>query len=950
MARNDINVRVGADITRFSSAMQNVDRGLKKTGKNVGTFGSAAKFGLAGIAIALGGVATAAVKTQAEFEAAMSKVKALTGETGAAFGQMTEKAKELGRTTPHSATAAAEGMQFLAMAGFDANQIMDSIGGTLDLASAAGIELGRSADIVSNQLSQFGLTAKDTDKVVDQLAKTTTSHNTNMEQMAEAMKFLGPTAKALKIPMSEASAVVGIMGDNGLQGSIATRALGTSLVKLAKPTKSMKEEMTRLGVEFFNAKGEFVGVAGLVEQLQGAFKGMTDKQKQAALSTLFGNEAIQEFNILLGTGSEQLREYTKEIKNSDGAANEMATTMEDNLAGDFKKLKSALEGLLLGTGAIAKGLRGVVQAGTVLVSGLADLASGTKKASSEFFEQRKEFRETTAAAKPLLDKYNDLKDKEKLTKEETQELKDVTQKLSDLYPEAITKVNEYGEALGINTGKIKDLNSEQREHLKLLNKEAIEEAKAHAERLKRSNEIAKTDIDRGFKNIVTVGSGGGISGGSTQISKVNLGESDIVDLRSKMAKNNQALAETYLELENLGAELTEQQKFVVMKFIPGYDGASEASKRLKAGVAGLNSEVDESNKKLKDSAAIIPSLRDEIVKLKEAQEKSFDEKEIKQYQVEIESLEDKLKSLTDTAEKADPMKAAFSFSGTGFEAPSNQTVDAGGGSSLSAFGEVEELKESIDILKEQQSQLIDAGDAWNDYADKIAEAEAKLAQLNSTSSDTEGITDWARKHTESVNNVATVTNGATNAVNAVSQASHDMKMGRIQAEYDAERARIEGSTMSEEDRAARMDALDKKILKKKQEVAQKRARIEKATALVSAIVNGAAAVVKALAVGPPVGIPLAIATGVVAGAQVATIASQPLPRLAEGGIVSGPSLVEVGEYQGARVNPEVIAPLDKLKTMIGGNMQLPSVIKLVADGRELRAVLVAEENGRYRLS
>lgn len=327
----------------------------------------------AGAFAAVGAGISFATRKTIEFDKQMSAVKAITNATDADMASLRETALKFGSSTEFTATQAGKGLEFLGMAGFNAKQSIEALPGVLNLASASGIELGKSADIASNILSQFRKPASETANVVDILAKTVTSSNQNMEQLADAMNYLGPTAAALKIPLSEAAAVTGVMANNGLQGSLGTRALGTSMTRLTKPTKAMKEVMSELNLEFFNEQEEFVGLIGLTKELERATEGMTDKKKASTLATLFGAEAFQEMNILLATGSKGLEEMKSKLDESTGSAQKMADTRLDNLAGDITKLESATEGLAIAFGMeLTSGLRGSTQAATDFINLLKD--------------------------------------------------------------------------------------------------------------------------------------------------------------------------------------------------------------------------------------------------------------------------------------------------------------------------------------------------------------------------------------------------------------------------------------------------------------------------------------------------------------------------------------------------------------------------------------------------
>ena len=362
-----LNVAIGLKLDRFYRDVNELNRGIGGLGRELATVGAGLTAGITAPIVALGAVT---LNTAGDFEAAMNRVEAKANATEDEIAALTQTARDLGATTQFSASEAASGLEFLAQAGFNAQQQLAALPGVLDAAAANNVSLGRSADVVSNVLSQFRLEAEETTRVVDVLTATTTTSNTNFDQLAEAFNYLGPTAAAFGVSIEESAAAVGILGNSGLQGSLATRALGTALVNLTKPTKAAAETMEQLGLNFFDAQGEFVGLAGTIEQLQGAFVGLTQQQQQEALAKLFGGEAIQEFNILLTSGADSLRDYTSELEESGGTAARVAGVQMEGLNGALKTLSSAFEelqlvvadsGLLDFAGSIVAGITSVVR-------------------------------------------------------------------------------------------------------------------------------------------------------------------------------------------------------------------------------------------------------------------------------------------------------------------------------------------------------------------------------------------------------------------------------------------------------------------------------------------------------------------------------------------------------------------------------------------------------------
>lgn len=287
------------------------------------------------------------VQVGVEFDRQLSKVQALSGATAEELQKLRDQAKELGRTTVFSASQAADAQAFLAMAGYNVDSILASMPGLLDLAAAGQLDLGRAADITTNIMSSFGLTAEQTGHAADVLAKASASANTNVEQLGEAIKYLGPVANSLGWELEESTAAIMAFSNSGIQGSMAGQAFASSLARLAKPTNDMLRVMDELGISFFDLQGNMKSMPDLIAELERATAGMTSEQKSAVLSILFGAEAYKHWAVLLAEGSEALAENTQMLKEADGAAKQMAETMLDNLGGSWVAFQSALEGVKL---------------------------------------------------------------------------------------------------------------------------------------------------------------------------------------------------------------------------------------------------------------------------------------------------------------------------------------------------------------------------------------------------------------------------------------------------------------------------------------------------------------------------------------------------------------------------------------------------------------------------
>jgi TP901 family phage tail tape measure protein len=327
--------KLGESLKQAGEKLKSVGESMKQVGKDLSFK----------VTTPIVGMGAAIIKTGADFEESMSKVAAISGATGKEFEALEEQAKELGATTRFSASEAASGMQFLAMAGFETNEILSAMPGLLDLAAASGMDLGRAADITSNIMSGFTLEASEAGHVSDVLAKAASSANTNVEQLGEAMKYLAPVSNSLGWSLEEATAAVMALSDAGLQGEQAGAAFSTSLTRLTNPSKEAAKVMKELNLEFFDAQGNMKSLPDVIKEVEEGTKGLTAEQKAAALSTIFGQEAYKAWAVLLESGSETLAENTDMLENADGAAKQMADTMSENTKGAWKEFQSAVEGL-----------------------------------------------------------------------------------------------------------------------------------------------------------------------------------------------------------------------------------------------------------------------------------------------------------------------------------------------------------------------------------------------------------------------------------------------------------------------------------------------------------------------------------------------------------------------------------------------------------------------------
>jgi len=358
--------RVRNDMTQMGRSSENLSKQMGQIQKASLAVGGAVVAGIG-----------ASVKTAADFEAAMSNVKAISGSTGQEFEDLKNIAAKMGAETKYTAVEAAEGLQFLAMAGFSVKEQVGSLPAVLNLAAASGESLGRSADIVSNIMTGFGIKAEESGRAVDVLVKTMTTANTDLGQLGDAMKFVAPVATSLGYSIEDTATAVAKMSDAGIQGSMAGTALRASLLHLANPVGQSAKAIKNYNLEIQDANGNLKPLPELIGHIAERFDGMTSSQKTAAAAQLVGTEAASGFVTLLSVGEKELRKYSSTLKEAGGTADRVAKTQMDNLNGSFEKFRSALDGLGIKIGnEFLPTFRKIVDEGTKIIDFLNKLNPG----------------------------------------------------------------------------------------------------------------------------------------------------------------------------------------------------------------------------------------------------------------------------------------------------------------------------------------------------------------------------------------------------------------------------------------------------------------------------------------------------------------------------------------------------------------------------------------------
>lgn len=392
---------------------------LKNVGGAISSVGQKVSKASAVVATGMG----AAVKTTMDFDTQMSQVKSLVkGISDDEFEQLRNKAREMGKETRFSATEAAEGLSYMALAGWDTEEMLAGLEPVLNLAIASETDLGTTSDIVTDALSAFGLEAKDTSHFVDVLAETSRSSNTNVEMLGESFKYAGTLAGGMGFTVDDIALALGLMANNGIKSTQAGTSLRGVLTRLAKPTKESATAIETLGLNIENSDGSLKSMKEILDDLRGAFnlgngdvegfkeelasldeqfaQGSLDEEaytsavedlatatygaegaERLRLATMLaGKNALSGFLALVNSTEEDYNSLAESISNSAGAAQEMRDIMADNLGGDLDKLKSSLQELAISFGDIlVPHIRNFVEWIQKVVDKFNGLSDGQKK-------------------------------------------------------------------------------------------------------------------------------------------------------------------------------------------------------------------------------------------------------------------------------------------------------------------------------------------------------------------------------------------------------------------------------------------------------------------------------------------------------------------------------------------------------------------------------------------
>lgn len=290
------------------------------------------------------------INTYKDFEAAMSQVQAISGSTQSDLTRLTAKAKEMGATTKFTAAESAEAFNYMAMAGWNAEQMMGGIEGILNLAAASGEDLGTTSDIVTDALTAFGLKASDATHFSDVLAQASSSANTDVGMMGETFKYVASMAGSLSYSIEDVALMTGLMANSGIKSTQAGTSLNSVLTRLATNSSGAADAIAALGVNFYDSAGNARPLGTVMGELREATKGMNQEQKSNIANTVAGMEAQKGLLAILNASEDDYNKLADAISNADGASKRMSDTMMDNLSGDITLFQSAVDGLKISLG------------------------------------------------------------------------------------------------------------------------------------------------------------------------------------------------------------------------------------------------------------------------------------------------------------------------------------------------------------------------------------------------------------------------------------------------------------------------------------------------------------------------------------------------------------------------------------------------------------------------
>jgi len=644
----------GAMTSSFNALPASIQGAIGQV-KNLGTSFKALAVGGGVAAVAgLGSLFVMATQKGAEFAQALSGLESVLGASDAEMNQLSNSAKELGASTQFTSKQVVELQTEFAKLGFSTKEILASTKATLDLAASLDVGLGEAAMIAGSTLRAFGLEAEETQRVVDVMASSTSKSALDYDALRESLKLVAPTSRALNVDIEETTALLATLADNGLKGSVAGTGLSKTFIELNKKGIPLNEALERVK-NSSNSLNEAIDLVGVV-----------------------GSKSL----LTLANNAPKIDTLTKSFRNSQGAAQRLAETRLDNLAGDTTKLGSAWEGFLLsiedGEGLFNSIARGIVQATTNLLG----FITPSQELADTYFQQVEAVNTLESSMTPLLTRYDELATKTDLSNTEQEELDGLILKIAQDIPQAVTQFDEYGKAMGISTEAAKKFLKESKDILKIQNRPAIEEQQDAIESLNDKLKIYGNALEKRNGQFVREVRTYTKLGGEI-ISYVKLTTKEIlarsnrrkeikeeIDARTAMIaklKGEKTAAELLLEEKDKNAKANEGQTVVIRDLIKEQEELLEQAEKLpqstEAELAVKNKKIKVINTEIKrlkslgvEKAKQIKNTRD-LILLKQQELKEIQNTEAKTRD-EIAARNDKVKAIQAEIKELQNLKTA----------------------------------------------------------------------------------------------------------------------------------------------------------------------------------------------------------------------------------------------------------------------------------------------------
>lgn len=351
----DLVAKLSLDTSEYEGKLSGISASVGKIGKFVAS-------GVAAGTAAVTAFGGASVKTGMDFDSSMSQVAATMGKTVEEISDLRDFAQEMGSTTSFSATQSADALNYMALAGYDAETSMKMLPNVLNLAAAGGIELAQASDMVTDAQSALGLSLDETSELVDKMAMASSKSNTSVAQLGDAILTIGGTAKNVAGGTTELTAALGVLADNGIKGAEGGTALRNIVLSLSAPTDKAAKAMQALGLEAYDADGNLRPLNDIFNDLNGTLSTMTQGEQTQALNEIFNKVDLKSVNALLANSGERFDELSGYIDKAKDSAQNMADTQLDNLQGDITLMQSAYEGLQIAVSdKLTPSIRGFVQ-------------------------------------------------------------------------------------------------------------------------------------------------------------------------------------------------------------------------------------------------------------------------------------------------------------------------------------------------------------------------------------------------------------------------------------------------------------------------------------------------------------------------------------------------------------------------------------------------------------